>query len=355
MYNGAEPINRADSRQLQRAAGIGGSAMVSERGREFGFAAAHDIPVPYLQRIRTYYQALGYGPPYEWAHYAGVPFHPLGRPLSDCRLTIITTAAPYQEGKGDQGPGAPYNSAAKFYTVYSGNTAEDHDLRISHVAIDRKHTTAEDPATYFPLRELCQAAASGRIGSIASRFHGLPTNRSHGVTLQVDCPEIVARCKADGVDAAILVPNCPVCHQSVSLAARMLEESRISTVVMGCAKDIVEYVGVPRLLFSDFPLGNAAGRPRDRVSQGLTVGLALSMLESAPAPRTTVQSPLVWSSSPDWKLDYCNVERLSAEEIQQRRAEFDRQKDVARARREEAGVGAAKGGAAAEAAYSSFG
>ena len=104
--------------------------------------------------------------------------------------------------------------------------------------------------------ELRRRAAEGRIGSVAPRFHGAPTNRSHRVTLEQDCPEIVARCKADEVDAAILVPNCPVCHQTVSLAARMLEENGIATVVMGCAKDIVEHVGVPRFLFSDFPLGN---------------------------------------------------------------------------------------------------
>jgi hypothetical protein len=327
--------------------------MTSERGREFGFAPAHDSPVPYLQRIRTYYEALGYGAPYEWAHYSAVPFHSLDKPLAECRLAIITTAAPYQRGKGDQGPGAPYNSAAKFYTVYSGDTAEDHDLRISHIAIDRKHTTAEDPASYFPLAELRRRAASGRIGSVAPRFHGLPTNRSHRLTLDVDCPEIVARCKADAVDAAILVPNCPVCHQSVSLAARMLEESHISTIVMGCAKDIVEYVGVPRFLFSDFPLGNAAGRPRDGHSQAFTLDLALNVLESAPAPRTTVQSPLEWSANPDWKLDYCNIARLSPEEIRQRRAEFDQQKNVARTLREEAGVASAKSEAAA--GVSSFG
>ena len=309
--------------------------MTSERASEFGFAAAHDAPIPYLQRVRTYYQTLGYGAPYEWAHYASVPFQPLRKPLSECRVTIITTAAPYQPGKGDQGPGAPYNAAAKFFAVYSGDIADEHDLRISHVAIDRAHTTAEDPAAYFPLVELRSRAASGRIGSVAPRFHGLPTNRSHRVTLETDCPEIVARCKSDAADAAILVPNCPVCHQSVSLAARMLEASGIATVVMGCAKDIVEYVGVPRFLFSDFPLGNAAGRPRDRASQALTLDLALSLLESAPAARTTVQSPLVWSESPGWKLDYCNIERLSQDEISQRRSEFDRQKSVARGAREE--------------------
>jgi D-proline reductase (dithiol) PrdB len=312
--------------------------MTSGRSAEFGFAAAHDVPIPYLQRIRDYYLALGYGAPYEWAHYADVPFRPLAKPLSRSRVAIITTAAPYQPDKGDQGPGASYNAAAKFYTVYSGDTAQDHDLRISHVAIDRKHTTAEDPAAYFPLTELRRRAASGRIGSLAPRFHGAPTNRSHRVTLEVDCPEIVARCKADGVDAAILVPNCPVCHQTVSLAARMLEANGVSTVVMGCAKDIVEHVGVPRFLFSDFPLGNAAGRPKDPASQVFTLDLALAVLESAPAARTTVQSPLRWSANSDWKLDYSNIERLTSEEIRNRRAEFDRAKSDARNLREQAGL-----------------
>ena len=104
---------------------------------------------------------------------------------------------------------------------------------------------------------------------------------------------------------------------------------------MGCAKDIVEYCGVPRFLFSDFPLGNAAGRPKDPQSQACTLELALRVLESAPAPRTTVQSPLHWSSDPSWKLDYSNIERLSSEEIRRRRDEFDRQKEIAKTLRDQ--------------------
>jgi D-proline reductase (dithiol) PrdB len=302
---------------------------MSEPASDFGFAPAQDVPIPYLERIRTYYEALGYGAPYQWAHYPQVPFHPLGKPLAAARVAIVTTAAPYQPGKGDQDPRAPYNAAAKFYTVYSGDSAADHDLRISHVAIDRDHTTGEDAGSYFPLTALREVAESGRIGSLAPRFHGLPTNRSHRVTLKTDCPEIVARCKADAVDAVVLVPNCPVCHQSVSLAARMLEANGIATVLMGCAKDIVEYVGVPRLLFSDFPLGNGAGRPNDKASQAFTLDLALRVLACAPAPRMTVQSPLKWSTSPEWKLDYSNIARLTPEEIRRRRAEFDKQKAIA--------------------------
>ena len=319
--------------------------MNSEGDNGFGFAPPHDVPIPYLQRLRAYYMALGYGEPYAWAHYADVPFQPLRKPLAQSRVVLITTAAPYQPDKGDQGPGAPYNASAKFYTVYSGQTDQAHDLRISHVAIDRKHTTAEDMATFFPLAQLRQRASSGRIESVAPRFHGAPTNRSHRATLEVDTPDIVARCQADGADVAILVPNCPVCHQTVSLLARALEASGISSVVMGCAKDIVEYVGVPRLLFSDYPLGNGAGRPNDLASQVLTLDLALSLLEAAPAPRTTVQSPLRWSHHPDWKLDYCNIARLSPEEIRLRRAEFDAGKAQAQRVREAARMTRRGGGA----------
>jgi D-proline reductase (dithiol) PrdB len=116
----------------------------------------------------------------------------------------------------------------------------------------------------------------------------------------------------------------------VSLAARHLEANGIATVVMGCAKDIVEYCGVARFLFSDFPLGNAAGRPKDAHSQAFTLELALRVLEAAPAARTTVQSPLRWSEDPSWKLDYSNIDRLSPEEIRRRREEFDRQKEIAK-------------------------
>lgn len=292
------------------------------------------MPIPYLQRIRSYYQALGYGAPYEWAHYDQVPFKRLDKPLSQCRVALVTTAARYQPGRGDQGPGAPYNAKAKFYTVYSGDSTRDHDLRISHVAIDRQNTTAQDPGTYFPLPALRRCAESGRIASVAPRFHGAPTNRSQRATLEVDGPEIVARCLSDGAEAAILVPNCPVCHQTVVLVARLLEHSGVATVVMGCAKDIVEYVGAPRFLFSDFPLGNSAGRPNDRPSQALTLELALQLLESASAARTTAQSPLRWSEDPAWKGDYANIERLTADEIQRRRAEFDKGKAEAKSLRE---------------------
>ena len=289
------------------------------------------------QHVRTgghndYYLALGYGVPYVWARYAEVPFQRLRKPLAECRIALVTTAAPFKPGAGDQGPGAPYNALTKFYRVYSGAAGDEGplpDLRIAHVAIDRQHTWADDLGAYFPLAALRRAAvagrtAVGRIEAVAPRFHGAPTQRSQRVTQEQDGPEIVARCLADGADAAILVANCPVCHQTVALVARLLEVAGIATVVMGCARDIVELVGVPRMLFSDFPLGNAAGRPNDLGSPDATLALTLDLLEAATAPRSTGVSPQRWHpDNNDWKLDYCNIDRLSPAQIARRRVEFD--------------------------------
>ncbi|MDN3987672.1 glycine/sarcosine/betaine reductase selenoprotein B family protein [Zwartia vadi] len=306
---------------------------MSQTEFDLGFASDEDVPIPYMTRTRDWYLALGYDNPYRWAHYAEVPFTPLVAPLSKMTVALLTTASPYDPAKGDQGIGAPYNAEAKFYKVYSGDVTQDHDVRISHVAIDRKNTTMEDSNTWFPLPAMRAAAATGRIGRLAPRFHGIPTNRSQRHTLEVDCPEVLRRCQEDGVEAAVLVPNCPVCHQTLSLVARYLEAAGISTVLLACAKDIVEHCGVPRAMFSDFPLGNAAGKPNDPASQQATLELAFRTLESAPAARTTVQSPQRWSASHEWKQDYSNVARVNPQELARLRAENDRAKEAAKALR----------------------
>lgn len=180
---------------------------MSNADKEFGFAEPFDLPIPYLHRIRTFYKTLGYGKPYRWAQYSDVPFTALSKPLAESRVALVTTAAPYQPDKGEQGPGAPYNSAAKFYTVYSSSTGSEPDLRVSHIGIDRKHTTAEDMRSWFPLKQLKRLASEGVIGGITGRFYGAPTNRSQKRTIGVDCPEIYERIREDGGDVAVIVAN----------------------------------------------------------------------------------------------------------------------------------------------------
>ena len=121
----------------------------------------------------------------------------------------------------------------------------------------------------------------------------------------------------------------------MSLIARHLEGNGIPTVIAGSAKDIVEHCSVPRFLFSDFPLGNSAGKPNDLASQDKTLDLALQLLESSRVPRTTIQSNQRWSTNDDWKLDFQNVDLMSKEEIRSRKEEFDRIKAIGQQVRDE--------------------
>ena len=117
----------------------------------------------------------------------------------------------------------------------------------------------------------------------------------------------------------------------MSLVSRHLEANGIPTVVIGCARDIVEECGVARFLFSDFPLGNPCGRPYDVAMQRAIVGYALDLLESARLPRTTVQTPFRWSEDETWKANYA---RLDPERIEALRRAGERrraQQEAARA------------------------
>ena len=112
------------------------------------------------------------------------------------------------------------------------------------------------------------------------------------------------------------------------MAARALEEAGIPTVIMGCARDIVEHVGVPRFFFSDFPLGHSAGKPHDEDSQMQTLKDALNLLESANQPRTTAESNQLWSAEASWRDDFLNIEHLSAEEIKTLREDYKKQREA---------------------------
>jgi hypothetical protein len=107
----------------------------------------------------------------------------------------------------------------------------------------------------------------------------------------------------------------------VSLTARHLEANGMPTVILGSARDIVEHCGVPRFVFSDFPLGNSAGLPFERDMQRRIVELGLELLESARQPRTTLQTPFVWSGDPDWRDSFSRVDDTNRERLKRKGAE----------------------------------
>lgn len=131
-----------------------------------------------------------------------------------------------------------------------------------------------------------------------------------------DAPEIRARVRKDGADAAILCPLCPVCHQTVSLVARHLEANGIPTAIIGSALDVVEHCGVPRFYFTDFPLGNPCGHPWRRDTQREILRQALALFQTANAPRTTVKAPFAWwEDGAAWRSRYGRVTPADRERL----------------------------------------
>jgi len=115
----------------------------------------------------------------------------------------------------------------------------------------------------------------------------------------------------------------------VSLIARHLEANGVPTVIIGSSRDIVEHRGVPRFVFTDFPLGNPCGHPwRDDMQRDI-IQSALELLVSAQGPRTTIVSPHTWKTDPGWRARYGRVvpedlERLAAIGEERRRQQSKR-------------------------------
>ena len=86
-------------------------------------------------------------------------------------------------------------------------------------------------------------------------------------------------------------------------------------MITGSARDIVEECGVPRFVFTDFPLGNPIGKPYDEPMQRSIVGYGLDLLETAISPRTTVQTPFTWDEAGEWRGNFMRIDESNAEAL----------------------------------------
>ena len=152
-------------------------------------------PVPYMERTRLYYRALGYTTDYVWARHDAVPFVRPAKPVAAMTVGLIGTAGP-----GDRS----HRDARNRKTVWSGLVASPPERFDTDVAWDREATHVDDRESFLPIDALSRLVADGTLGGLAPRFHAAPTDYSQHKTSEQDAPEILRRLRADAVDAAIL-------------------------------------------------------------------------------------------------------------------------------------------------------
>ncbi|MDH3643615.1 MAG: hypothetical protein OES38_16045 [Gammaproteobacteria bacterium] len=152
-------------------------------------------PVPYMEKSRLFYEAQGFEVPYTWAHFDEVPFTPLARPLAESTVALLTTSSLRERSATDP------REVASGFTVEAPARLYANDL-----SWDKRATHLDDLNSYFPIDHLKALAGEGRIGSLAERFHCVPTEYSQRRTMTSDAPELLRRCREDGADVALLVP-----------------------------------------------------------------------------------------------------------------------------------------------------
>jgi len=148
-----------------------------------------------MEKSRRYYAAQGYEKDYVWAHFDAVPFFRPGKSVADSRVTLITTAMPAG------------STASGVKKVCSGAMAEPPDTFFSgELFWDREATHLDDLDSYFPIHHLRDFVDEGRIGSLSTQYHCVPTEYSQRRTNDIDGPEILGLCQRDRVDIALFVP-----------------------------------------------------------------------------------------------------------------------------------------------------
>ena len=160
--------------------------------------------VRYIDKTREYYAREGYDKPYRWAQFDDAPFTPLKKPLSESRLVLISTSEIARHSDSDQRTPLEKGELGNVYAIPSDTPVED--LYSHSLSFDKHATSLDDVNAFFPITRLQEKAAEGRIGSVAPRAIALFNAYSQRRTREVDAPEVLALCRADAVDVALLVP-----------------------------------------------------------------------------------------------------------------------------------------------------
>jgi len=142
---------------------------------------------------------------YPWRKIDPVPWAPRKKPLSECRLAIVSTAGfvlPGQKPFDESIRGGDFS-----FREISGD-ARVQELNESHRSESFDHTGIhEDPNLAFPLDRARELVLRGRIGSLNRRhlsFMGSIT--SPGRLIQETAPAAAQLLVEDAVDVALLVP-----------------------------------------------------------------------------------------------------------------------------------------------------
>lgn len=252
-------------------------------------------PVNYMPHIRQKYAALGFAP-YRWVSHEDSPaWHQLPKPLDQCRIALVGSGGVYISGQ------IAFHYKDDISMRVIPKYADISDLRVTHFAYDLS-AARKDPNIVFPLHALLRLEYEGIIGELwPSCFSFMGGIYSSGAVRNELAPRLTRELLESKVDAAVFVPVTPVCHQSVGLMARHAEAHGISTVCVSTVYDVICSVNPPRVVFLDYPVGYAAGKPHEPELQFRIISEVVNSLNEMSQPGIVKFLPFKWQDDDSWK------------------------------------------------------
>lgn len=218
---------------------------------------------------------------YPFVENVRAPFTPVRRALPMMNLALISSAGAYIDGTDPFDVNAPDGD----YTFREIPTEIDlTDLRFSARGYDPIFVQ-QDVNVQIPLARLFEFAANSVIGQLNSAFWSFCGFAPDAALLvEVTLPKLVDRLKSYEVQAALLIPASRLCHQSVALAARAIEQGGIPTMMLAVDRNVIELMHPPRAGFYRGEFGSVAGKPNWPEHQRRVLDEALRWMESADQP-----------------------------------------------------------------------
>ena len=209
------------------------------------------------------------------------PFTPARRALPMLNLALISSAGAYIDG------------TPEFDTKATGGDLSFKEIPIEVEASDLRFAARgynpaaveEDVNSEIPVERLLEFESNGIIGQLNSVFWSFSGFIPDAAKFAEEvAPRMVERLQRYAVQAALLVPASRLCHQSVGLLARAIEDAGIPTMTLAVLKEVVEKVRPPRVALYDGDLGSVAGLPGWPEHQRRILDEALRLIEPMDQP-----------------------------------------------------------------------
>jgi D-proline reductase (dithiol) PrdB len=209
------------------------------------------------------------------------PFTAARRALPLMNLALISSAGAYIDGTDPIGGNNPDGD---FNVREIPTEIEGRDLRFAARGYDDRFVRA-DMNVQLPLTRLAELEANRMIGQLNSVFWSfcgfIPDAASFA---EVALPKLVDRLQYYDVQGALLIPASELCHQSLGLAARAIEQAGIPTVMISASRIAIERVRPPRAGYYDGEYGSVVGKPNFPEYQRRVIEEPLRWLEPMGEP-----------------------------------------------------------------------